>query len=78
LADITGSGEVAVNSFHHQAVKDLAPDLRATACSPDGIVEGVETKDGRVLAVQCHPEELTHLPWAAALFRSFVEQATQP
>jgi putative glutamine amidotransferase len=75
LASIAGAGELAVNSFHHQAVKGLAAGVRATAVSPDGLVEGLETSDGRLLAVQCHPEELTHLCWAAALFDAFVKQA---
>jgi putative glutamine amidotransferase len=44
-----------VNSMHHQAVGDLAPGLRATAHSPDGIIEALESMDGLVVAVQCHP-----------------------
>lgn len=49
-----------VNSLHHQAIKELAPGLRITACAPDGIVEAVEV-EGPVFAlgVQWHPEELT-------------------
>jgi len=77
LAGIVGPGRLWVNTFHHQAVRDVAPGLLVTATSPDGVVEGLETADGRVLAVQCHPEELTHLEWAAALFRAFVEQAAR-
>jgi putative glutamine amidotransferase len=75
LASIVGEGRLEVNSFHHQAVRGLAPGLRATAFSPDGLVEALESGDGRILAVQCHPEELTHLDWARALFAAFVEQA---
>jgi putative glutamine amidotransferase len=68
--------ELMVNSLHHQAVKDLAPGLRATAHSPDGIVEGLESADGMVVAVQSHPEELiTDEPWARALFAQFVERS---
>ena len=46
-----------VNSYHHQAIRDLAPPLRVTATAPDGIVEGVELP-GRdfILGVQWHPE----------------------
>jgi putative glutamine amidotransferase len=77
LASILGDKDLGVNSFHHQAVRDLAPGLRATAFSPDGLVEALESADGRVLAVQCHPEELTHLPWAKALFAAFVAQSAQ-
>ena len=47
-----------VNSLHHQSVKDVAPGLHVTAHSPDGVVEGLESPDGMIVAVQCHPEEL--------------------
>ena len=45
-----------VNSFHHQAIKDLGKDLRILAKSEDHIIEAVETTDQKVLAVQFHPE----------------------
>jgi putative glutamine amidotransferase len=70
------SGEtVMVNSLHHQSVKDVAPGLHATAHSPDGVVEGIESADGMIVAVQCHPEELLgQQGWAMSLFRRFVER----
>jgi len=49
-------GTRAVNSIHHQAVRDAGPRLRPTAWSPDGVIEAVES-DG-VLGVQWHPERL--------------------
>lgn len=65
-----------VNSLHHQAVRDLAPGLRATAHSPDGIIEALESDDGLVVAVQSHPEELVgSQSWARDLFRRFVERS---
>jgi putative glutamine amidotransferase len=65
-----------VNSLHHQAVRDLAPGLRATAHSPDGIIEALESDDGLVVAVQSHPEELVgSQSWARALFARFVERS---
>jgi putative glutamine amidotransferase len=68
--------KIRVNSFHHQAVKNLAPGLQQTARGEDGTVEGVESEDGLVVAVQCHPEELTtDLPWARRLFERFVARA---
>ena len=68
--------EIEVNSLHHQAVRSLAPGLRQTATGEDGTVEGVETDDGLIVAVQCHPEELTaDLPWASKLFERFVARA---
>jgi putative glutamine amidotransferase len=73
LGQVMPDSTVLVNSLHHQAVKAVAPGLRATAHSPDGIVEGLESPDGLVVAVQCHPEELvTDQSWAGALFDRFV------
>jgi putative glutamine amidotransferase len=68
--------KIRVNSFHHQAVKTLAPGLEQTARGEDGTVEGLESEDGLIVAVQCHPEELTtDLPWARRLFERFVARA---
>lgn len=77
LRDILGGTVVPVNSMHHQAIKDLAPNLAATAYAPDGIIEGVEGTDGRYLiAVQWHPEELTEThPGMARLFTTFADAA---
>src|SRR5437667_286593 len=50
--------------------------LLQTARGDDGTVEAVETSDGLIVAVQCHPEELAcDLPWARRLFERFVERA---
>jgi putative glutamine amidotransferase len=68
--------DIQVNSLHHQAVRSVAPGLRQTATGDDGTIEGLETADGLVVAVQCHPEELTgDLPWASKLFERFVARA---
>lgn len=68
--------QIKVNSLHHQAVRSVAPGLRQTATGDDGTVEGVESEDGLIVAVQCHPEELTaDLPWATKLFERFVARA---
>jgi putative glutamine amidotransferase len=76
LAHVVSESAVMVNSLHHQAVKDLAPGLRATARSADGIVEAVESADGMVMAVQCHPEELVNQQsWAQSLFQRFVARS---
>ncbi|MGM0125094.1 hypothetical protein IGI37_002491 [Enterococcus sp. AZ194] len=46
-----------VNSYHHQALKELAPGLIATAWAADGIIEAVESSEGLpILGVQWHPE----------------------
>ena len=76
LGRAAGGGAIRVNSLHHQAVRSLAPGLRPTARGEDGTVEGIESQDGLVVAVQCHPEELTaDAPWARKLFERFVARA---
>jgi gamma-glutamyl-gamma-aminobutyrate hydrolase PuuD len=57
LCEILGSEDLVINSFHHQAVKDLAPTLRAVAMTADGVVEAVELKTHPwIMGVQWHPE----------------------
>ena len=57
LAEVIGAGLYAVNSYHHQAIRELAPDLQAMAKAPDGVVEAVWRPESRFLwAVQWHPE----------------------
>lgn len=76
LGRAAGEHKIRVNSLHHQAVKKLAAGLHETARGDDGTVEGVESDDGLIVAVQCHPEELTtDLPWARRLFERFVARA---
>jgi len=72
--------EFTVNSFHHQAVKDLAEGLEVCATSMGGqIVEAFRHKTRPILAVQWHPERMTvdrltkEGPDMAPLFRRFVE-----
>ena len=58
LYDLFGSSAF-VNSFHHQAVKTLAPGFIAIAESQDGIIEAIEMKDNPLMtAVQWHPEKM--------------------
>lgn len=57
LRRLLGEAPVAVNSFHHQAVKEAGPLLRVCATSPDGLIEAVESAEYKsVLGVQWHPE----------------------
>lgn len=49
-------GAQEVNSIHHQAIADPGPVLRATAWSPDGVIEAVEGPG--MLGLQWHPERL--------------------
>ncbi len=57
LFKILNTSDVSVNSYHHQGVKDVAPNFRAVAYAPDGIVEAIEAYPNRnILGVQWHPE----------------------
>ncbi len=80
LARILGALEVDVNSFHHQAIKQLGRGLTDVAWAPDSIVEGVELVDADqfVVGVQWHPEELVGRDRAAFnLFAALVERARE-
>lgn len=57
LYDIVRCESIAVNTFHHQAIKDLSTKLCIDACSHDGYIEAVHAKDRKFcLGVQWHPE----------------------
>jgi len=77
LRQIVGAERIWVNTSHHQAVKLIAPGLRATAWSPDELCEGLEsTEHTFLLSVQWHPEEMVRKHESARrLFSTFVEAA---
>ena len=57
LEQIFGAERLAVNSFHHQAVREAAPGFSITALSLDGLIEAVEsTTHKSMIGVQWHPE----------------------
>ncbi len=78
-AAAVGATALTVNSFHHQAVRDLAAGLRPTGWADDGVIEAFEGEDGAgwLLAVQWHPEEMHADPAAPdrGLFSALVEAA---
>ena len=75
LYELFGEDSLTVNSFHHQAVKKVAPGVRVTAYSPNGIVEAYEYGD-RLIAFQFHPEGMARVDdtWLAP-FRYFIKMA---
>ena len=61
VAEIMGADELKVNSYHHQAIKELASGLVAVAHAPDGVIEAVEAGDLSkrwVIGVQWHAEAM--------------------
>lgn len=70
LSVLVGSPTVAVNSRHHQSVKDAAPGFVVAATSPDGVVEAIERTDAAFcVGVQWHPENF----WATGQFTSLFD-----
>lgn len=79
VAGIMGTGELKVNSYHHQAIKDLASGLVAVAHAPDGVVEAVEWRDLSqrwLVGVQWHAEAMRDAaPQHSSLFEAHVSAA---
>ena len=51
-----------MNSFHHQAVKDVLHPLTISGVASDGTIEAIEsTEHDFVLGVQWHPESLAEI-----------------
>ncbi|MGL5123226.1 MAG: gamma-glutamyl-gamma-aminobutyrate hydrolase family protein [Fusobacteriaceae bacterium] len=76
LYDLLGK-ETIVNSFHHLAIKDIAPNFRAVAYSKDGIIEAIEKEgDIFVVGVQWHPEMLSkNYPNMLKIFKKLISEA---
>ena len=74
LAQLAGAERVHINSSHHQAIDRPGDGLQVTARSAEGIVEGVELKDGKnwVVGVQWHPERMPDDAFAQKIFGHFV------
>jgi putative glutamine amidotransferase len=81
VAAATGAAQMAVNSYHHQAVRRLGEGLRVSAVAPDGVIEGVEVADPAwwVLCVQWHPEDLTTdtRSWDRGIFKAFADEVAR-
>ncbi|MFD1031246.1 gamma-glutamyl-gamma-aminobutyrate hydrolase family protein [Metaplanococcus flavidus] len=77
LYQIMGDKKFHVNSFHHQAVRDVSDKLKVSARAADGMVEALESTDYQfVLGIQWHPEEFALQGDQASIniFDRFVEE----
>ncbi len=74
LYALLGQETLGVNSYHHQAVKRVAPGLSVMAVSEDGIVEALYMARKNFLwAVQWHPEFSYQSDWSSRrIFSAFV------
>ncbi|MBI5650624.1 MAG: gamma-glutamyl-gamma-aminobutyrate hydrolase family protein [Chloroflexi bacterium] len=77
LSRALGATQMQVNSLHHQSLKAIAPGFQIVARAPDGIVEGIESRNGAfAVAVQFHPEWMQDDDARVLnLFRDFVDVA---
>lgn len=55
-ARLLGVTQLSGYSSHHQACDRLAAGLVLSATSADGLIEGFESTDGRIVGTQWHPE----------------------
>lgn len=77
LLKIIGHSKIRVNSFHHQAIKEVAPGFTVSAVANDGIIEGIESINNNfAIGVQFHPELMwQNNPPINALFTEFICEA---
>ena len=75
LFQIFDSPTARVNSFHHQAVREIGEGFIATAKAKDNVIEAIESPTRRfALGVQYHPEMMwEHHPEVLNLFTAFLK-----
>ena len=79
LAEIIGQKEVTTASWHHQAVREIAPGFNVVARAADGTIEALENGNKpNLVAVQWHPElSAAYDPSQQALFDWLVQEAVK-
>ncbi len=79
VAKVMETTGLRVNSYHHQAIKDLAEPLAAVAHASDGVIEAVEARDLSkrwIVGVQWHAEAMRDAgPEHRNLFKAHVAAA---
>lgn len=79
VAGIMETDDIRVNSYHHQAIKDLSDDLVAVAHTSDGVIEAAESpnlSERWLVGVQWHAEAMRDVgPENRNLFRAHVVAA---
>ena len=74
LHSLAGRDVIAVNSFHHQSIKDVAPGFVVMGRCDDGIIEAIyDPRRKFVWGVQWHPEKIWTIEDSSAqIFRAFI------
>ena len=61
---------ISVNSIHHQGIDLLGKDLKITAKSSDGVIEGIETTNQwEAIGIQWHPENMVDDKYSKLIFK---------
>ena len=58
ILGLLGESELTVNSLHIQAIENVGTSLDVSGLAPDGVIESIESLNGRFLGVQFHPERM--------------------
>ena len=83
LAQFIGPNRIWVNSHHHQAVREVPPELLITARASDGVIEALEhSLHPFYLGVQWHPEgtidkDISSLKLFEAFIKASANQRTR-
>ena len=76
LRNVVGEERFKVNSFHHQAVRNIPDGFRVSGLASDGIIEAFESEfHPFVMGIQWHPESLLlkdDSP-SISIFKGFIE-----
>ena len=74
MGRVYGEGEIRVNSAHHMAIDEVAPDFAVTARCPDGVVEAIESTvdDWFAMGTQFHPQSDSASALDLRIFEEFV------
>ncbi len=77
ISNVFGHHAIQVNSFHHQAVKDIAPGFDVVGHASDGVIEAIEGRDRLfTVGVQWHPERMFgRYEHADNIFNEFINVA---
>ncbi|NMA96001.1 MAG: gamma-glutamyl-gamma-aminobutyrate hydrolase family protein [Clostridiales bacterium] len=77
LYKIVENEKISVNSFHHQAVKRVAPGFKAIGHAPDNVVEAITNEDHAfALGLQWHPERMIDSEkHSKYIFNAFIDAA---
>ena len=75
MDQIYGPGEIRVNSDHHMAVDQVAPNLRVSATAMDGVVEAYESIEDHwwCVGVQFHPHDEHASALDLQVFQALIE-----